>query len=400
MAVRNRKQLNAEKDSGEKNNMKTSAAKIEKEDNVLTVPGMFAALLSGTAFGVAIDKANLNKPYALEQQMSFSSFTMMRLFLVAAATSTFIVTMAMMLGMTPPEQKPATRLGLRLFGGYGGNVVGGFLVGIGMYLSGACPGTIWTQVGAFPGLRTATIVFGGILGTITLAYLQPLLRAKNKDFMMTTPDPISGNLKLRMGVATSMFVCICVCVYLLDLVFPWEKEMDKIIHGDTHTLKGVDTVWDPLHAGLVVGLVQVPALLFIGSPFGMSRAFVVFSSHICSLFDSRIRERAPYFSKYQYQKAANYQVLISIGAVIGAYLSFHVLTSSEVQLKYHEPVLARQENVLIGDFVGGFLMLFGARLGGGCTSGHGLSGMALGSVASVVTVACMFAGGLLTSLIV
>jgi uncharacterized membrane protein YedE/YeeE len=45
-------------------------------------------------------------------------------------------------------------------------------------------------------------------------------------------------------------------------------------------------------------------------------------------------------------------------------------------------------------FVAGFLMLFGARLADGCTSGHGLSGMARLSVRSTVAVVAMFAGGI------
>lgn len=45
-------------------------------------------------------------------------------------------------------------------------------------------------------------------------------------------------------------------------------------------------------------------------------------------------------------------------------------------------------------FVGGFALGFGARLAGGCTSGHGISGMSAMSVASLVTVATMFASGM------
>ncbi|MFZ0458359.1 MAG: YeeE/YedE thiosulfate transporter family protein, partial [Rhodoplanes sp.] len=45
-------------------------------------------------------------------------------------------------------------------------------------------------------------------------------------------------------------------------------------------------------------------------------------------------------------------------------------------------------------FVAGFLMLFGARLADGCTSGHGLSGVAQLAVGSTVAVAAMFAGGI------
>ena len=50
-------------------------------------------------------------------------------------------------------------------------------------------------------------------------------------------------------------------------------------------------------------------------------------------------------------------------------------------------------------FVAGFLMLFGARIADGCTSGHGLSGMAHLSVGSTVAVAAMFAGGIATALL-
>ena len=48
-------------------------------------------------------------------------------------------------------------------------------------------------------------------------------------------------------------------------------------------------------------------------------------------------------------------------------------------------------------FVAGFLILLGARIADGCTSGHGLSGMAQLSVGSTVAVAAMFAGGIATA---
>jgi len=49
-------------------------------------------------------------------------------------------------------------------------------------------------------------------------------------------------------------------------------------------------------------------------------------------------------------------------------------------------------------FAAGFIMLFGARLADGCTSGHGLSGTAQLAVGSMVAVAAMFAGGIATAL--
>ena len=48
-------------------------------------------------------------------------------------------------------------------------------------------------------------------------------------------------------------------------------------------------------------------------------------------------------------------------------------------------------------FIGGFLMLFGSRLAGGCTSGHGISGFTLANLSSFVAVPCMFAGGIVVA---
>ena len=46
---------------------------------------------------------------------------------------------------------------------------------------------------------------------------------------------------------------------------------------------------------------------------------------------------------------------------------------------------------------GGILMAFGARLAGGCTSGHGISGTLQLSVGSWVALICFFAGGVATA---
>ena len=44
---------------------------------------------------------------------------------------------------------------------------------------------------------------------------------------------------------------------------------------------------------------------------------------------------------------------------------------------------------------GGVLVAFGARLAGGCTSGHGLSGTLQLSVSSWISVICFFIGGMI-----
>jgi uncharacterized protein len=50
-------------------------------------------------------------------------------------------------------------------------------------------------------------------------------------------------------------------------------------------------------------------------------------------------------------------------------------------------------------FAGGSLIGYGARWAGGCTSGHGLTGVALTSRASLVSIATMIATAVATSLL-
>ena len=45
------------------------------------------------------------------------------------------------------------------------------------------------------------------------------------------------------------------------------------------------------------------------------------------------------------------------------------------------------------------MVVFGARLGGGCTSGHGISGVPMLNTLSMVAVGSMFTAGILTALV-
>ena len=75
-------------------------------------------------------------------------------------------------------------------------------------------------------------------------------------------------------------------------------------------------------------------------------------------------------------------VYLWIGATLGAFLSSYYSGVFNLQDGFH-PAFC---------FFGGFCMLFGSRIAGGCTSGHGISGMAELSLTSLVAVPMMFAG--------
>lgn len=50
--------------------------------------------------------------------------------------------------------------------------------------------------------------------------------------------------------------------------------------------------------------------------------------------------------------------------------------------------------------VGGILMAFGARMAGGCTSGHGISGTLQLSIGSWIAAICFFIGGIVAATLI
>jgi uncharacterized membrane protein YedE/YeeE len=91
-------------------------------------------------------------------------------------------------------------------------------------------------------------------------------------------------------------------------------------------------------------------------------------------------------------KQLGFRGYLLAGIVLGGLLHAATLGSFSISLAYapNSALLAvgsnpvRQATVLV---IAGLVMGFGARKAGGCTSGHGMSGMAIGSPASIVS--CM-----------
>jgi uncharacterized membrane protein YedE/YeeE len=163
-----------------------------------------------------------------------------------------------------------------------------------------------------------------------------------------------------------------------------------------------DKAWSPYAAGIVIGLLQIPAFLIIETALGASSSYVTIGGLIASWVDPSVLQ-IDYVARHVATTAKNWwQVALVGGIAIGALLS---VILSGAKRKPISPIWARAlgsaspgRRYLVA-FVAGFLMLFGARIADGCTSGHGLSGMAQLAVGSTVAVAAMFAGGIATAVL-
>ena len=91
-----------------------------------------------------------------------------------------------------------------------------------------------------------------------------------------------------------------------------------------------------------------------------------------------------------------YGALIFVGAFLSAMLCgvFKFSADSAVWTESFGPSKTKR---LIAAFVGGIIIMYGARLADGCTSGHGISGCLQLAVSGWLFFIVMFASGILTA---
>ncbi|MFN4256384.1 MAG: YeeE/YedE family protein [Saprospiraceae bacterium] len=176
----------------------------------------------------------------------------------------------------------------------------------------------------------------------------------------------------------------------------------------------LDILKHPWHwsvAGLIIGL-TVPTLLLLGNKkFGISSSL----RHVCA---ACIPAGIPFF-KYDWKKEA-WNLFFVAGVGLGGFLAAHFLQNPD-DLQVAEATRQTLAGYGITDFsglmpadlfiwdnllslkgliffvVGGFLVGFGTRYAGGCTSGHAIMGLSNLQLPSLIATCCFMVGGFLSA---
>ncbi len=156
--------------------------------------------------------------------------------------------------------------------------------------------------------------------------------------------------------------------------------------------------WSPYLVGACIGVLSWLTFHFSKTAIGASSFYANLAGMIGKWIAPAYTGRLKYFRDNP--PRFDWAVMFIASAIIGSFLA--AWTGGELTGRWLPPMWVAHfgDSVALRGvvgFFGGALMAFGARLAGGCTSGHGISGTLQLSLGSWLTVACMFVGGILVA---
>lgn len=154
--------------------------------------------------------------------------------------------------------------------------------------------------------------------------------------------------------------------------------------------------------------------IFMVKPVGVSTQFSVVSGIVHSVVEPSVitpdesresgyKSTNAYYDKSDGQLAGhiknpwNYDFIFVLAIPLGAYIMYKLKNKKQnSKIENIEAISnlpkAKQNFIktYLPSFIGGFLLLFGARMADGCTSGHMMSGMMQGSVSGYIFAGAVF----------
>lgn len=178
-------------------------------------------LLMGAAFGFTLEKARVFEPGVIIGQMQFRTFTMLKMFLTATATG--LIILAVLNGFYGVKLHPKATYFIA-------NAVGGTLLGVGIVLAGACPGTLLAQIGV--GYKDAWFALaGGLLGAIVYGYAEPSLKPL---LFSASPGKLTVDTLIGLpfwAVALALAAALIASLVALERMRPWQDDIGSNADG-------------------------------------------------------------------------------------------------------------------------------------------------------------------------
>lgn len=326
----------------------------------------FITLIFGFLFGAALQYTRLNRYNTISGMATLENLTVAKAIAVAIGVGVILLNVEIGLGFASYHVKPFI---------LGGIIIGGLIFGVGMAILGYCPGTLAISLGE-GSLDALTGIIGGLFGGLIYTILLPSISG--------ILGPNLGTISLYSLIGGNQVV-FYILVLLIGVVFIaasfWLNKIEKT----------KDYKW--LYAGIALAVLD--AVVFLTSttnrPIGASSTYPYLADLLAGVTQNE------YFGKIQ--KPGSWELIFLSGAFLsGLILSlfrkdFKITLIHENWKKYKGTSSGKR---IIWSFIGGFILIFGARMAGGCTSGHVISGGMQLAVSSLVFAVFVFAGLLIT----
>ena len=310
--------------------------------------GTIIIIIIGIVFGLLLSYAGLNKYNTIAGLSVLKDFTVAKTIMLVLGVGGILLMFEIMGGGAVFHVKPLYLIGTTL---------GGVIFGIGMAILGYCPGTLPISLGqgstdAFWGILGS--LAGGILYTVLYPVVLPLL---GENFGKITLFTLMGD----SFSAAYIVVAILISAVMIAGAFLLHRlDVRNGNPGKRWIITGV-------------GLAVLNVFLFYqggqNRPLGASTSYPYLGDALYGITDNG------YFPSLV--KSGNWQIWFLLGALIAGFIYALATKTFRLQLiqeRWAEYKGQSKFKRIVWAFVGGIILIFGARMADGCTSGHIISG--------------------------
>lgn len=322
-------------------------------------------LLAGYLFGSILQRANLNKFNTISGMATLEDLTVAKAIAMAVGLGSILFAASIGLGWTTFHVKPLLLTGV---------IAGGLIFGTGMAILGYCPGTMAVSLG-----EGSLDALAGIVGGLAAGLVYDLAGDVLSPFM----GPDLGKLALSTYLGHGLFFYLASAAaglfFMAAAIWLNRRERKPGFR------------W--LYAGVLLALLG--NIVFMSKvfdrPVGASTAYPYLAGVLAGLGNEG------YFATTVV--SGKWEVLFLGGAMLAGlslslyHRTFRIRLIHDRWRSYKGSSALRR---IIWATAGGFLVIFGARMAGGCTSGHVISGGMQLAFSSLLFGVFVFAGLLLT----
>ncbi len=191
---------------------------------------------------------------------------------------------------------------------------------------------------------------------------------------------------------------IVVAVPILVLIAPTTAFAQEVA---VDPLQYPGPAWSPYLVGALIGVLSMFTFYFSNKALGASSAYASVAGMIGLAVAPKHTRSLTYFKDNP--PKIDWGVGLVFAVVAGAFLA--AWSGGELTGRFLPELwqnrFGSDSHLLrtIVAFAGGILMAFGARMAGGCTSGHGISGAMQLSIGSWIAAICFFVGGIVAAML-